>query len=484
MTDATQALLRHPTGFWPVFVLESCERYTYFGNRALLILFLVARDGGFGFDDATAASIFGLFTAGAYLASLPGGWIADRWLGASRAILLGGMMIVIGNLLLVVAAAPLGLFAGLAVMVVGIGLLKPNAAVLVTELYRSRQSQLDAAFTLYYMGICIGAAAAGLVTPLVATAFGWRAGYMAAAAGTALGLLQFLLLRHRLPARALPVMQRRQQRPWRVIAASVVAVLLLVPAAYEIGATFVARLTALLVFLAGTAVLVVLWRDPGLDMAEQRRIATIALLCAACTVFWSVADLSGSAFNLFAERFTDRELGQAGVVPAGVFLSINPALIVLLSPLLALLWTVLARRRANPPVHRKFAIALLLIALGLGPMVLASLHLRAQPSVGAGWLLSTYLLHTLAELCLSPIGLAAVGQLAPRGRAGQMIGLWYLAVALGPLLAAQAGGLLAADDPSTMAAQYAALALLPALCGAALWLWRDPSSTSFHRGTV
>lgn len=464
-----------PRGFWTLFLTEMWERYSYFANRTLLVLFLVSAGGGFALDDRTATAIYGLFTASTYLAGLPGGWVGDRLLGSQRAVLWGGVGILIGNLLLALHTSPPMFYLGLAVIVCGVGLLKPNVSALVAAVYRDRPGQLDSAFTLYYMGICIGAALAAIVAPLAAVAWGWRFGYAAAACGMALGLLVFWFTRNwlgdagRTVADAAPAALR-----WRVLAVALLAGLIgaLGIRHFEVGAVAAARAGTALIVCTAAGYFAWLFGARKVAGDERRRMLVIIALCLACALFWSGADLAGSALNLFAERFTDRSVAFAGLsweIPAGTYQSINPVLIVVLGPFLSALWLALARRGRNPAAGAKFAVAIALVALGLVVMALASGQISQGHKVGPSWLISTYVLHTIGELCLSPLGLAAINQLTPRRLAGQMMGMWFLSVALGTIVASQIAGTMSPTDFGGMRRTYWLVALVLAAAGALLW---------------
>ena len=448
-----------PRGFWTLFLTEMWERYSYFANRTLLVLFLVSASG-FALDDRTATAIYGLFTASTYLAGLLGGWMGDRLLGAQRAVIWGGVGILCGNLLLALHTSHLPFYAGLVVITCGVGLLKPNVSALVATLYSDRPEQLDSAFTLYYTGICIGAALAAIVAPLAAAAWGWRFGYAAAAFGMGLGLLVFLFTRRWLGEAgrdvadiASPALKRRFVF---VLLGAVVCIAAAI-AMFDLSAISVSRAGTLLIVGTAAGYFAWLFGTGKVTGSERRKMLVIIALCAACALFWSGADLAGSALNLFAERFTDRRITFGAVsweIPAGTYQSINPLLIVVLGPVLSVLWFALARRGRNPGAGAKFAVALVLVALGLIVMAAASGHVIAGQKVGPSWLITTYVLHTIGELCLSPLGLAEINRLTPKRLAGQMMGIWFLSVALGTIVASQIAGLMSLDDLSSMVRTY------------------------------
>ena len=459
-----------PRGFWTLFLTEMWERYSYFANRTLLVLFLVS-GSGFALDDRTATAIYGLFTASTYLAGLLGGWIGDRVLGSQRAVVWGGVGILCGNLLLALHAGQVSFYAALIVITCGVGLLKPNVSALVATIYAHRPEQLDSAFTLYYTGICVGSALAAIIAPVAAAAWGWRFGYAAAAIGMGLGLLVFVLTRHWLGDAGREVIDaappKLRRRFWMTLVGAAGCVALFI-AWFDVTAVSISRAGTVLIVGTAAGYFAWLFGAGKLAGAERRRMLVIIALCAACALFWSGADLAGSALNLFAERFTDRQIVVGSFsweIPAGAYQSINPLLIVVLGPFLSLLWLALARRGRNPGAGAKFAVALVLVGLGLIVMAVASGHIFAGQKVGPSWLIGTYVLHTIGELCLSPLGLAEISRLTPKRLAGQMMGIWFLSVALGTIVASQIAGLMSI---ASMARTYWLTALV--LGGAGLLL--------------
>jgi POT family proton-dependent oligopeptide transporter len=457
----------YPPGFWLLFLTEMLERYSYFGGRALLVLYLIS-PAGLGLSEVEAVAVYGLFTASTYLAGLPGGYLGDRWLGGRRAVVLGALAIMIGNALLALPFGRTPFCAGLWVIVCGIGLMKPNISAMVAALFRGREDELDGAFTLYYMGVCIGAAMAGLVTPIVASALGWRWGFAAAGAGVGIGLPAFLLARRTL-GEVGSAPRERQSSYSRGVILVVISCLILAAAvllsglvpinivALADGATW--AVAALGAGFFGWAI-----GFAGLGPAERRRIVACLILCTACATYWSGADLAGSSFTLFADLYTDRSLGGM-TVPAGVFQSVNPVLIVLLAPVATFAWNALARRGSLPGAAAKFAGGLLFAALAMLVMVGAAAVVREGTKVGPGWLLTTYFLLTIGEILLSPVGLAAINRLAPAPLAGRLMGVWFLAVALGTLAASRLAGYFPTSDPTAMGRGYGVIAIVLCLGG-------------------
>jgi POT family proton-dependent oligopeptide transporter len=356
------------------------------------------------------------------------------------------------------------------VIVCGVGLLKPNISAMVAALYRDQPQRLDSAFTLYYMGVCTGSALAAIVAPLAAARWGWRVGYAVSASGMALGLLVFLIRRRGLGEggrRAIDPLQGSHGRKLALAIGTLLLGFLVIAAGRSVGpvltshaATFLIALTAIgyfsWAFIAGSR-----------NRIERDKIMVIAVLCATCALFWSGADLAGSALNLFAERYTQRqfEFGSHLLeIPAAVYQSINPALIIALSPALSMLWLNLGRRPHSPSSAEKFAVGLVFCAAGLAVMGVAAGKVGSGLRVGSGWLIGTYVLHTVGELCISPLGLAAINRLAPVRLAGQMMGIWFLSVSLGTIIASQIAGSMSSEGAGAGSSQYWILAALTGVC--------------------
>ncbi|MDR2216501.1 MAG: peptide MFS transporter [Nevskiaceae bacterium] len=443
--------LGHPAGFSTLFFTELWERFSYYGMRAILVLFLVGAvsGGGMGLDDRTATAIYGLYAAGVYIASMPGGWVADRLLGAQRAVFWGGALIALGHAMLALARTPRAFIAGLAVIVLGTGLLKPNVSALVGELHRGDDARRDAAFTLFYMAINIGAALGPLVVALLAERLGWHVGFAAAAVGMAAGLAWFRLTQSRLGDTGLrppgAPQGRGLRRHWLMLWAALAVVLLLAGLLWS-GALQLSAISLQGGAMQGMAVVVIVYFAyllffAGLDDTERRGVLLLGVLILASTLFWAGYEQAGSSLTLFAERFTQRMIGGFEV-PAGWFQSVPAVFVLICAPLTALLWTRLGARGRDLPVVVKFALGLAGMGLGFAVMVGAAKVLGGGALAGSGWLVLTYLLHTLGELCLSPVGMSATTRLAPKRFAGQAMGLWFTSLAMGNLFASRlAGGL-------------------------------------------
>lgn len=449
-TQADKRFFGHPWGLATLFFTELWERFGYYGMRALLILFMTAsvENGGLGFEDSKAYGIYGLYTSMVYLMSLPGGWIADRLLGQQRAVIIGGSLIAVGYLLLAVPSTAV-FFAGMVVVVLGTGLLKPNISTIVGQIYQQSDPRRDSGFSIFYMGINLGALLAPLVCGPIGQRIDWHLGFALAGIGMVLGVITFLHGRKRLgeaglhpagtttPEEAMRV--RSQLKKGLAVAVGAPALLALVhnTGIYEVtlkmlvdGAGFL--LMALVLVLFAWMFLRGDW-TPG----ERKRLGAIAVLFMASALFWSAFEQAGSSLNIFADRFTNNTIAGLSY-PASMYQSFNAAYIILLAPVFAWLWIKLGNRQPSSPV--KFALGLVLVGLGFVVMMIAAVKASGGGKVSPLWLMACYFFHTAGELCLSPVGLSAMTKLAPARVAGLMMGVWFVSLSTGNYI----GGRLAA----------------------------------------
>ena len=449
-------LFGHPRGLATLFLTEMWERFTYYGMRAILILFMVdaIAHGGLGLDDRTANAVYGLYQAATYLLSLFGGWIADRLIGQQRAVFAGGVLIMVGNATLT-SGQPAPFFLGLVVIALGVGLLKPNVSAIVAQLYPEGGARRDAGFSIFYGGINLGATLGSLFVPFVAAAAGWRVGFALPAIGMALGLMQFRWTRRHLGAAGATAPGERAS--WWPVAVFLAIVALLAmlsltgalkldPVAISAGGNW-----ALIALLAGYFAYLLLFA--GLDRTERSRAWAMVALAAACVMFWAGYEQAGASFNLFADRYTNLDV-LGWVVPAGAMQAVNPIFIIVFAPVFAALWVNLGRRMLEPSAPAKFGLGLLFLAAGFVVMFAASGYVLRGEKVLPTWLVLTYLLHTFGELCLSPVGLSSMSKLAPPRFVGQILGVWFLATAIGVNLAGQFSGNIDPENLATMPGQY------------------------------
>jgi len=473
-------IAKHPRGLYTLFFTEMWERFSYYGMRALLVLFMVdaVKHGGLGMTDGTATAIYGLYTAAVYLAALPGGWVADRFLGAQRSVWYGGIVIACGQFTLAIPRTET-FYLGLLLVVLGTGLLKPNVSAIVGELYPEGGARRDAGFTVFYMGINLGAALAPLVCSALGEKVNWHAGFAAAGVGMVLGLVQYRLTAKHLGQAGLRAGHQEgiRRQDWLLLAGLGCALVVLVAlvAAGVVRVNPVALAQGARNVIVGVAVLYFMsvFLFFHLDATEKKRVAVIVVLFLSSAMFWSGFEQAGSSLNLFAERFTQREF-FGYVIPAGWFQFVGPVFIISLAPVVAAVWDRLARRNLNPSLPTKFALGLLLLGAGFLVMAGASRLVSAGHKVWPQWLISTYLLHTFGELCLSPVGLSSVTKLAPRRLVGQMMGTWFLATSLGNLIAGLTAGKFSADGVAQMPAGYLHIVLMTAGTGIVLLVFARP----------
>lgn len=439
----------HPVGLMTLFFTELWERLSYYGMRGILILYMTAAvaAGGLGFDAARAGAIYGLYTAAVYLLALPGGWVADQILGQRRAVFWGGCIIALGHFAL--AIEDMRFFRlGLVLIILGTGLLKPNVSTMVGELYPEGGARRDAGFSIFYMGINVGAFLGPLICGYLGERVNWHWGFAAAGIGMVFGLIQYVLGAKHLGKAGLtpdtsgdPEIRRKALMRLGIGVAVMAAFALLwgtglIPIPVEAIAQYAG------VVIVGIAISYLLYQliAGGLDSTEKKRMVVIFVLFVFSALFWSGFEQAGSSLNLFAERLTDRTVGS-WLMPTSWLQSVNPLLLIVLAPFFAWIWVALARRNLEPSSPAKFAWGLILLGLGFAVMVWASILTANQTKqVGMFWLYLTYLLHTCGELCLSPVGLSTVTKLAPHRKVGQMMGVWFMSISLGNLIAGLVAG--------------------------------------------
>jgi len=424
----------HPRGLSTLFFTEMWERFSYYGIRALLILYMTAAVDrhGMGMSVALAGVIYGLYTSCAYVFALPAGWMADRFLGHQRAVMLGGLLIAAGNFGLMLPA--MGTFVGsLLLMAIGTGFLKTSCTTLVGFLYGEKDIRRDSGFTLYYVGINIGAGLAPLICGYVGQTIDYRYAFGLSGLFMLAGLIQFQITRGylgeagRLPAKS-TLMDRRILSIGSAALAIAIALLFLMRVAIDKVADGFASLLLIAVVVTFGGLLL----SKDFTPVEKKRIYVILVLFVASALFWSIFEQAGSTLNLFADRSTDNHLfGFA--FPSSWFQSLNSGFIYLLGPLLAWLWIKMGDR--DPSLVTKFAIGLLCAGAGFLVMVFAAHAAGDGGRVSPLWLTAVYLIHTVGELCLSPVGLSAITKLAPARIAGLTMGVWFLSISVGNFFA-------------------------------------------------
>ena len=450
----------HPRGLSTLFFTEMWERFSYYGLRPLLVLFMAAAlmDGGFGFDRDQASAIVGLYGFCVYLSSLPGGWVADRLLGLQRAILYGAALISLGHIsigLSAFAGGKLTFFLGLILIVLGTGLLKPNISAIVGDLYPEGGARRDAGFSIFYMGINVGAFFGQLVTGYLGEQVGWHWGFGAAGVGMLFGLAVFWSFRKSTlqgiglePTRHPdPTIQARQERTVKTVLGAGLGVLALVivlaaTGVMTIDAQAIGQYTVWITLTAVSLFFLSVFFTGGLSGDEKKRVGVIIVLFLFAMVFWSAFEQAPTSLNLFAADFTDRMVGGFEI-PATWFQSVNAFFIILLAPVFAGIWTSFGRRGVDPSSPAKFAFGLAMAGIGFVIMIFAANAVVSSGGatlVSPWWLVGSYFFQTVGELSLSPVGLSSMTKLSPRKYVGQMMGIWFTASALGNLIAGLVGG--------------------------------------------
>ena len=444
----------HPVGLSTLFFTEMWERFSYYGIRPLLVLFMTAAltQGGFGFERDTASSIVGIYAACVYLASLPGGWIADRWLGLRRSIWYGGIFIALGHLSIALSIVfeQSAFFIGLILIVIGTGLLKPNVSAIVGDLYPEGGSRRDAGFSIFYMGINAGALVAPLITGVLGEKVGWHLGFGAAGVGMLIGLITYRLRANKTlgeigvePASTDPREHRRVKLS-SLIGVAVIALLVVLTMAgvIHINPVSLAEKMSLIMLALALIYFIYLFVGGGLTTDEKKRIVVIILLFFFATVFWAAFEQAPTSLNLFARDYTDRVV-FGWEMPTLWLQAANSVFVIALAPVFAWLWVALGRRGKDPSSVAKFAWGLFFAGIGFVVMWEAAniiISNGGNVRVSPWWLVWSYFFQSVGELSLSPVGLSSMTKLAPYKFKGQMMGVWFMASALGNLIAGLVGG--------------------------------------------
>ncbi|XOV79228.1 MAG: peptide MFS transporter [Aestuariibacter sp.] len=454
-TNQTGDFLGHPGGLQTLFFTEMWERMSYYGMRALLVLFMTAtmQEGGLAITVASATAIYGLYTGAVYFMGLPGGWIADRLLGGQKAVWYGGIIIMAGHIVLAVPSDKT-FFIGLILVVLGTGLLKPNIGAMVGQLYAPEDQRRDAGYTLYYMGINIGSLIGYFVCGWLQVNMGYHWAFGAAAIGMGLGLLQYRATLVKLDgAGAEPTVKlspAAEKRSWTLIVAGLAGLgfvaFAMLTGLMSINPVVFAQYVAIAITVVFLAYYAGVYFLGDLDDNEKKSLGALFLVCLASIFFWAGFEQAGSSLNLFARDYTDRMIGTFEIPPAW-FQSANSFFIITLSPFFAALWINLGKRMITPSYGFKCALGLIIMATGFIVMFMAAQLAASGLKVAPFWLVATYFLHTVGELCLSPVALSAVSKLSPKRFAGQMMGVFVLTYSIGNVIA----GLLAGNfDPNNV----------------------------------
>ncbi|HKE04700.1 MAG TPA: peptide MFS transporter, partial [Blastocatellia bacterium] len=462
----TSGIGGHPRGLTTLFFTEMWERFSYYGMRALLILYMTtaAPSGGLGFDTKTAASIYGAYTGSVYLMSIPGGWFADNVLGTRRAVFVGGVIIALGHYSMAVPTT-FTFFMGLVLIVLGTGLLKPNVSAIVGELYSPEDQRRDAGFSIFYVGINIGAFTAPLVTSYLGEKIDWHLGFGAAGVGMTLGLIQYVIGRERLAHVGHPPRQTSAETRRKMV----IGIFFMAAVSAAVGVLFFGPEIVVenkVWIMVGALVVFLGWLFLAfLKPEEKKPVGVIVILFLFSIIFWACYEQAGSSFNLFARDFTNRFVfGRE--FPAGYYQSSPAIFVVILTPIFVWLWQALGDRQPSSPV--KFSFGLLFVGLGAAVIATASLFTAGGAKVGPYWLLGVYALQTIGEICLYPVGLSTTTKLAPHRLAGLMMGVWFLSISFGNFAAGIAAGHFEAGSQEALVGLFSKLAAVPIIAALAL----------------
>lgn len=453
--DKNTAFFGHPVGLSTLFATELWERFSYYGMRALLVLFLTATfaNGGFEMAELEAFTIYGIFTGLVYVTPIIGGILADKILGQRKTIYIGGLTMAIGQFMLAASSMMEGasmdvrqmvFFSGLGILILGNGFFKPNISTMVGSLYDNNDPRKDGGFTIFYMGINIGAFLSPYVAGWLGEQIAWEYGFMAAGAGMVIGTVWFFVRSHTLgtigmPPRLKGTKVRLALKDWGSImlfvigmVGFVIALIFGMDAIPNEVRTWVIRI----VVVGGVGYIMLnIFRGTN-GKTEWSRVGVIVMLAVFNIFFWSGFEQAGTTFNIFARDSTMRFIGS-WEIPASWFQSLNPIFIVLFAPLFSILWVKLDRNKLNPNTPMKFGWGMLLLSIGFVIMAFADKMAGGGNLINPMWLVMVYMLHTFGELCLSPIGLSMVTKLSPPKLVSTMMGVWMGSFAAGNFVASQ-----------------------------------------------
>ena len=475
-------LHKHPIGLRTLFLTEMWERMSFYGMRGILVLFMTASliDGGLAIDAVSASAIYGIYSSSVYLVALLGGWIADRHIGQQNAILYGGLVIMIGHFLLAFTNIET-FYLGLVFVVLGTGLLKPNISAIVGGLYENEKEKKEAGFTIFYMSINIGSILGFFICGYLGESIGWHYGFGAAGIGMAFGLIQFILTRKNLgevgikPSIELPENKRKKEAIFLYLLSFIflAALFMGIFGFWTFDPIPLANALTIIIITIAAIYFLYLFIFGNLNEDERKKVILILVLFFGAAFFWSGFDQAGSSFNIFAKEYTDRII-LGWEYPASWLQVLNPILVVILSPFMAYLWIFLGKRMLDPSLPFKFGIGLILMAVGFIFIAIGANIAMQDGLAGARWLLLTYLFHTIGELTLSPIGLAAISNLSPKRYVGQMMGIWFLASSLGAIIAGLLSGQATYAGLNSMPDLFNKIAIISSIAGLVLILISKP----------
>jgi proton-dependent oligopeptide transporter, POT family len=479
--------MTHPRGLYSLFFTEMWERFSYYGMKALLVLFMCDQLTGMKMAEPVANAIAGLYGALVYLSALPGGWVGQRFMGVKRAVWWGGVVIALGHVILGMDRGAM-FYLGLVVVALGSGLLKSNMSVLVGQLYPNGGAEREAGFRLFYLGINVGGFLGPLVCAYLAAEYGWEWGFGAAAVGMGLGLLQFWLTRHHLHGageREGGASKADHWQLWLGLGVTIALIAMVGSGVWKIDPVPFANQAQWAILVVAIGFFAKAFFLDGLGSVDKRNMVVIAVLVFCSALFWAGFEQSSSSFSIIAERLTLRHLSDYGwpaawgnwEVPAGWLQSVNAILVVCLIPVVGWVWLALAQRKLEPSLPGKLGWSMILLAAAFAVISPAMARAVATGPIGVSPLLLSILLMTLGELCISPVGLSAVSSLAPSKLAGQCMGVWFLGSALGNILAGTLAGEVTGENTAAMPGHFMNVAVFCVACGVVLlalapWLRR------------
>ncbi len=471
----------HPRGLSTLFFTEFWERFSYYGMKAILVYYMYyeVSKGGLGFDQSTAVAIASIYGSLVYMSGVIGGWFADRIFGTSRAVFIGGVLIMFGHIALAVPGSTGFFFTSMVLIVLGTGLLKPNVSATVGELYSSEDARRDAGFSIYYMGINLGAFISPLLVGAVNDNFGFHAGFGVAAVGMFAGLVVFVATKKKNLGLAgtyvpNPLSSDEKSKTYSIMGAVAAALVILVVVGINTGFLTIDRfidIVAILGIFIPTAYFVFMCTSPKTTKEERSRVIAYIPLFMAAVMFWAIQEQGSTILAVFADTRTDLTIGSFEILPAW-FQSANPLFIITLAPLFAWMWTKLGPRQPSTPT--KFALGLFFAGMSFVVILLPVYFAGEDALVSPIWLILSYLIVVLGELCLSPIGLSATTKLAPEAFQAQMMSLWFLASAAAQAVNAQAAKFYTPENELTYYAVFGfgAIVLAAVLLGLSPWIQR------------
>lgn len=441
----------HPKGLYLLFFTEMWERFSYYGMRAIFVLYMI---NGLKMASDEASNIYGSYTGLVYLTPLLGGYLSDRFLGNRRSIEIGGILMAIGQFLMFFSASTSGasavtlMWAGLTALIIGNGFFKPNISTMVGQLYPEGDRRVDSAFTIFYMGINLGAFFSPLICGTLGEKIDWKWGFLAAGIGMVIGVLLFIYQKNKVlhtddgKPIGMPVKKMDAKNIGYLVGAIAIIFFLL-----NFKTMFQMNWDVIGWVIFGSMIIVpmIIITDKSLNKTEKSRIWVIFILAFFVIFFWGAFEQAGASLTIFADKQTDRHI-FGWEMPASYFQSVNPLAIIVLAPIFSSMWLKLGSRGMEPSSPRKMAFGLSLIALGYALIAFAVHGVGADTKINMFWLFSLYVVHTMGELCLSPIGLSMVAKLSPARFSSLLMGTWFLANAAANKFAGTLSELIPTDE--------------------------------------